>query len=286
MRLLAACPECQLQYWSDETETSQSVHCYCGALIPLQASTGKDARVVRCSACGAGREKNAPACGFCAADFTVHEKDLNTICPDCMTRISDRARYCHYCGLAIKPRFSTGKRSELNCPACAGSKPLYVRKEEGLSPFLECHVCAGVWLSLEDFSEICRRAKSDTIPKLLQKQKPQIRVSDLSKEAGTPNPSFYRRCPADRNPMNRRNVAGKSGVIVDYCAEHGVWFDGNELGALIDWIRQGGLNQAQAELLLKAGKKPANSRNSRIEPPPARPHQDSLWEDIFDLVFG
>lgn len=83
--------------------------------------------------------------------------------------------------------------------------------------------------------------------------------------------------------MNRRNVAGKSGVIVDYCAEHGVWFDGNELAQLIDWIRQGGLNQAKAETLLKSGKKPTGFR---IEPVSATPRQDSLWEDIVDLVFG
>lgn len=283
MRLLAACPECRLQYWSDGTETGQSVHCYCGALIPLQGSAGKEARVVRCSACGAAREKNAPACGFCAADFTVHEKDLNTICPECRARISDRARFCHHCGISIQPRFSTGKRSEMSCPACADSKPLYLRKEEGLSPFLECHLCAGVWLSLDDFSQICRRAKSETIPPLLQKQKPQTRVVDLSKESGASSPSFYRRCPSDRSPMNRRNVAGKSGVIVDYCAEHGVWFDGNELAQLIDWIRQGGLNQAKAETLLKSGKKPTGFR---IEPVSATPRQDSLWEDIVDLVFG
>jgi Zn-finger nucleic acid-binding protein len=45
--------------------------------------------------------------------------------------------------------------------------------------------------------------------------------------------------------MNRRNYGRKSGVIVDVCARHGIWFDLHELDRLLRWIREGG--EARAE---------------------------------------
>ena len=40
--------------------------------------------------------------------------------------------------------------------------------------------------------------------------------------------------------MHRRNYGRRSGVIVDSCAGHGLWFDGSELDELLTWVRRGG----------------------------------------------
>jgi Zn-finger nucleic acid-binding protein len=45
--------------------------------------------------------------------------------------------------------------------------------------------------------------------------------------------------------MNRRNYGGSSGVIVDLCAEDGLWFDDDELERVLEWIRSGGLKRAE-----------------------------------------
>jgi Zn-finger nucleic acid-binding protein len=45
--------------------------------------------------------------------------------------------------------------------------------------------------------------------------------------------------------MARRNYARRSGVIVDSCHQHGIWFDAGELHALLQWIRRGGLKKAE-----------------------------------------
>jgi hypothetical protein len=42
--------------------------------------------------------------------------------------------------------------------------------------------------------------------------------------------------------MNRRNWGQKSGVIVDVCQHHGLWFDLDELDRLLRWMRTGGVN--------------------------------------------
>ena len=41
--------------------------------------------------------------------------------------------------------------------------------------------------------------------------------------------------------MSRAGKPGKSGVIIDHCAKHGLWFDGGELHKIIAWIGDGGL---------------------------------------------
>ena len=45
--------------------------------------------------------------------------------------------------------------------------------------------------------------------------------------------------------MNRANYGRKSGVIIDSCRQHGLWFDAHELGGILHWIRAGGEVQAR-----------------------------------------
>jgi Zn-finger nucleic acid-binding protein len=45
--------------------------------------------------------------------------------------------------------------------------------------------------------------------------------------------------------MNRSNFARSSGVIIDLCKQHGVWFDADELPKIIEFIDKGGLARAR-----------------------------------------
>ena len=47
--------------------------------------------------------------------------------------------------------------------------------------------------------------------------------------------------------MVHQNFEHRSGVIVDVCRKHGIWFDANKLTQLLDWIRAGGLEEARQE---------------------------------------
>jgi Zn-finger nucleic acid-binding protein len=44
--------------------------------------------------------------------------------------------------------------------------------------------------------------------------------------------------------MHRMNFGRKSGIILDSCRPHGLWFDANELDAVVRWIRSGGESAA------------------------------------------
>ena len=54
--------------------------------------------------CGAARgDDHADRCAYCHSSFTLHERDLNTVCPHCLALVSDRARFCHHCGTGLAP---------------------------------------------------------------------------------------------------------------------------------------------------------------------------------------
>ena len=46
--------------------------------------------------------------------------------------------------------------------------------------------------------------------------------------------------------MNRVNFARCSGVIIDLCKKHGIWFDCDELSRIVEFIRGGGLELSRS----------------------------------------
>ena len=55
-----------------------------------------------------------------------------------------------------------------------------------------------------------------------------------------PHGSFYRPCVVCGRLTNRVNYGHASGVIIDVCKDHGIWFDANELARILAWVRAGG----------------------------------------------
>lgn len=49
----------------------------------------------------------------------------------------------------------------------------------------------------------------------------------------------YLRCPDCNAAMARKNFARTSGVLIDQCYEHGIWFDGGELKEIAKQLQQG-----------------------------------------------
>ena len=55
----------------------------------------------------------------------------------------------------------------------------------------------------------------------------------------------YVPCPACKTMMNRKNFGESSGVIVDICKKHGIWFDTGELPRILAFVEGGGLTRAR-----------------------------------------
>ena len=241
VRCLVACASCKRQFDAGGLAAKSQFHCACGEIIEVPRFRPHDSAVARCSSCSAPRTKGALCCQHCGSDYTLHEQDMHTICSNCMTRVSDRARFCHHCATPIVPQSGVGKTTSRPCPAC-GIRHKMTSRSLGEPPIsvMECSRCAGIWLSTEAFGVISDRARDRSLPDLLP--------AAAGQPVNASNPgggSLYRRCPECKKHMNRRNFGRKSGVIVDSCKVHGLWFDAQELGQILRWIRRGGEERAE-----------------------------------------
>ena len=237
MRILINCSQCNRRYNAAQSKIGSRFRCRCGEVLKVPDPRGHDSRVVRCSSCGAARRGSAGSCAHCGADFTLHERDLHTVCPACLTRVSDRANYCHSCGSDLLSEEEVGEQSSLNCPACVKVTRLHNRQLGTANlPALECDVCAGLWLGDKTFSLIVKRTQ----------QNRTVSVSKIPESASTPQSqsgqrSGYRPCPVCNALMNRKHYSLQSGVVIDFCRDHGIWFDSDELARIVKWLNVGGI---------------------------------------------
>lgn len=267
MRILVRCDQCRRQYDASGKAPGKRFRCQCGSAVTVPQPTGHDASVVTCSCCGAPRQAFAAACPHCGSDFTLHERDLHTICPNCLARVSDRARYCHQCAHLLASESLATAATEHVCPVCGEGKMLSSRRlAAGLPEVLECSTCVGMWLSIEAMEHLIdAEAARDAIGRGI------AQISSLTSEPGPQSGPAYRPCAVCRNLMMRRNFGrGESNVIVDLCRVHGVWFDANELASLLRWMRIGGLASAQAELARLRRDPQQRRRDSRVSQTPTR----------------
>ena len=244
MRLLVACPQCGRQFDAGGRPIGGRFRCHCGTVVTIRKPRGHDARVVRCSSCGAPRQQGGVSCGHCGADFTLHERDLHTVCPKCFAHVSDRARFCHHCGLALHPEPLIGEKTSLACPTCGRSSRLGHRQLGGVA-VLECGRCAGFWLGNGVFSKLVERASRDALGVDWCEQ--MVTSSKMLLSPSQQRGPRYRQCPYCGKLMTRRHYGRGSGVIIDVCREHGVWFDPDELPRILAWVRSGGLAKANQE---------------------------------------
>ena len=252
MRFLVACPECHRQFDATERHVGSAFPCSCGATVAVPVPKAHDAAVVRCSSCGAPREGPEPACRFCGAELTLHERDLDTICPGCMARVSGQARFCHHCGNPVLAGQAAAGESGYRCPACEGERPLASRRLGRANVALfDCSSCGGIWIEKEIFGVLADRARAGHLPEVFGGGAPS--PAEIPPAPATAQPLRYRPCVTCGALMSRRNYGRKSGVIVDVCARHGLWFDLHELDSLLRWIREGG--EARAEKLQREQEK-------------------------------
>ncbi|MCL1894034.1 MAG: zf-TFIIB domain-containing protein [Holophagaceae bacterium] len=192
-----------------------------------------EARAMRCSACGALVDENSPSCPYCRATLS------RVACPKCFGHVPVNARHCPACGNPVGDE-SESEQGELLCPNC---KLEMETSTLGDIKLHNCGRCGGSWLDNDIFENL----SAD------REQRGRIFLG-LGSNVGSVMPETtitYRPCPVCHKLMNRFNYAKISGVILDLCKTHGVWFDKDELGAVINFIEKGGLVKAQQRQQMK-----------------------------------
>jgi len=189
-----------------------------------------EARVLRCSGCGASVPHDATQCPYCQAQLAT------VACPTCFALVPLSASHCPGCGAAIAPRKAVIPDGA-PCPACA--KPL-AGNQVGEMAVQACQACGGLWLDRAVFEELgTSRERQGAVLGAL----PAPGVAHIA----TLEPVQYRPCPACKQRMNRVNYARRSGVVLDVCKAHGIWFDQDELRRVLAFVAEGGLDRAREQ---------------------------------------
>ncbi|MEO1174791.1 MAG: zf-TFIIB domain-containing protein, partial [Myxococcota bacterium] len=95
---------------------------------------------------------------------------------------------------------------------------------------------------------------------------------------------MYRKCPECSSIMNRENYGRRSGVIIDICPEHGIWFDNQELDSILEWIRDGGHNAPKVTSRTPSRPQPAAPFSARVSPTTST--SAATFDRVTDLLFS
>lgn len=193
-------------------------------------------RSLQCPNCGASAAEDAHKCDYCGSVLSL------TACPSCFGAIFKGMRYCPNCGAPVS-RQTVAQDRKHKCPRCEVIlTPVLIAR----TPIEECGSCGGIWLDRDIFQSILDD----------KERQEKIRVYPSSGETGDPqstqpNGRMYVPCPECGELMLRKNFLGCSGVVVDWCKQHGTWFDRRELQQIINFIQEGGFQKARALELAK-----------------------------------
>ena len=161
--------------------------------------------------------------------------------------------HCAGCGraLGLEP---IAEGSTLSCPRCDAPLASFGAASGRLH---DCAQCGGQFVEHDLLRDLLER--TEVCGALVLRARPQ--------RAAAPDPVRYLPCPVCGGLMNRNNFGSHSGVIVDVCSRHGLWFDAGELPKVLEFVESGGLQRARRRQLeeLERAKRDAISSRVRIE---------------------
>jgi len=158
-------------------------------------------------------------------------------CSACTALVSAGASFCPQCGDPLAA--ADAGQATLACPACPGQAMATWRLQPtGRQPqghaVHGCQRCGGVWVDRATLEVMVESASEQGAG---DGRAPAVFRRELSMQPKV----VYRSCSVCGHPMNRRNFARISGVIVDECRTHGTFFDAGELEDVLAFVRSGGL---------------------------------------------
>lgn len=222
-----------------------------------------DANVLRCGACGGTIAEGVGTCRFCSA--TVESRH----CLACFHANLASAAHCAACGRELGLEV-VGDPASLRCPACSGDVEFVAIPAGARGSVHECPRCTGQFVDHE------------TLRSLFDERQALGRPT-LRPPAPAPlGPVRYLPCPVCHARMNRKNFAERSGVIVDVCKAHGIWFDHGELPRVLAFVEAGGLREAErrAEEQKRALAKEAANAAHYVSTADGAGEGRDLWVDL------
>jgi Zn-finger nucleic acid-binding protein len=255
--MLVECPTCHLRFDASGRAVGSHFRCRCGATLTVAQPT-PDAATLDCPRCGAPASPDSATCAYCQASLAV------VGCPRCLGRVFQGARFCQHCGapLDVAARDAASASAPLQCPRCPeGSGNALAPHRLGTTSLEECPQCGGTWLDAQTFaSVVSERDRQAALASAL----PGVAAAPRAPREASVR---YLKCPDCARLMNRENFGRRSGVVIDVCRTHGVWFDAGELGDVVGFVMRGGLDETRRRELEEAKEEVRRKRIDLLEQP-------------------
>lgn len=162
-------------------------------------------------------------------------------CHACSAPLRLNTPTCRYCGVrndlaAVLSQPSQAGGGEVGqCPDCCEELTAVSYTSEAAWPMQRCESCYGLFLPANTLQEVLNGSSAT--------DKTELGLIDqVNRERYQSAQTVrYRPCPICEKFMRRTAYGRRSGVIVDICAQHGVWLDNGELMHLLEWAMAGGV---------------------------------------------
>lgn len=140
-----------------------------------------------------------------------------------------------------------------------------------------CAGCSGLWLDPASFRALCDVEAGKSSPRALARRDPAASRPTRDERVR------YLPCPVCGEMMSRVNFARVSGVILDVCRSHGVWFDSGELEEVRRFVRGPGLlrylRRRSLDAALEGPTKAAGGTRPALG-------WSGVWSYLLDLLAG
>ncbi|HEV2181016.1 MAG TPA: zinc ribbon domain-containing protein [Gemmatimonadaceae bacterium] len=183
---------------------------------------------LNCPNCGAPATGEATQCGYCGSRLAM------VACPACMGSMLVGSQFCPHCGAKAVDPSVAASGAVLKCPGCSGDMPAV---QVGTTTMHQCSKCGSSWLSPDAFGALCADKDARGLVAAATGCLPGAAI------IAQPAPVRYVHCPECSKVMNRVNFAHSSGIVIDVCKKHGVWFEKDELRGVLDFVAKGGMQQ-------------------------------------------
>ncbi len=178
---------------------------------------------LNCPNCGGNVTSDSAFCRFCGTRLKTEA------CPKCLGLMFVGAKHCTHCGENVVA-VAESDSDPGKCPRCDAG--LGAISAAGLV-LGQCERCDGIWIDRPTFERVCAEQEKQAAVLAVIPPRTHPPVTEIK----------YVPCPNCGSLMNRSNFARSSGVIVDTCREHGVWFDADELPKIVEFVRNGGIDR-------------------------------------------
>lgn len=232
---LLSCAKCRRQLDVSRLEPGDEVQCVCDAVLIVGQPKIVMIRGTACGRCGGAIGSDDPDCRYCGSELSAVDREETTLCPVCAVRLPNDSKHCKGCGVELRGSSLPPLPKDGQCPRCKGRLRVHLLPEAEL---IECAgECGGLWCGRDTFEKLQATARHAAYTGQVVAPEHVMQRPSVAPDSSQP---AYIACLTCDDLMQRRMFKyenRQSGVVLDVCRNHGLWFDRGELESSLAFVR-------------------------------------------------